>query len=500
MDQYAKIEWKIKERGCHLQGVRIALISLSIVLVVACVAAFLQRWGILPIHPLPFLIITGFVFLASGTIAYFFGRSKRIDLARLLFRVDLALKTDEQLIALYEVRRFGKRGFYDALARELSTTVSHVGKALRLSTIDRGAIVVLILLITVLPLALFAGIRLPEEIPAPLLTTEERYHDEVLRELPPPEYSPPDERLELMPAITPHDEPIREQAEMIPHHPLEDILAELWGIDRLSIARAEEGGGDLRTLLDRQRAINEALQDLLTQIEARLRDETEEELTAEEREGLMNLQRKVAHPALQEAIEQILTAGDPETLQEMIAKALQQAVTQEREDREITAPAEAVAPPKLDDEIADHHNDDEITAQVPAETTPREDVAQREGERAAREGDDAEQPLDGELAIDEDIRAGTEGLPAGEEALRDILSEFIHFQLSGQFGPTGEVKEFLTKGVPLETLPQIGPAGEFRYVLNYDLARAILTGRLIPEHLQRLVKEYFRVITEGERR
>ncbi len=499
MDRYAKIERRIKQRGCHLQGVRIALISLCIILVFAYAAAFFQRWGILPLHPIPFLIITGFVLLASGTIAYLFGRSKRIDLARLLFRVDLALKTDEQLIALYEVRRFGKRGFYDALTRELSTTASHVGKTLRLSTIDRGAIVVLILLITALPLLLFTGIGLPEEIPAPLLTAEERYTDAVLSELPLTEYPPPDERLELVPAVAPHDEPVREQAEMIPHHPLEDILAELWGIDPLSIAREEEGGGDLRTLLDRQRAINKALQDILAQIEERLRDETEQELTTAEREVLMDLQREVAHPALQEVIEQILAADDPETLQEMIAEALQQIATQEREDLKMTAIA-AAPPPQLDGEIADHHNDEEIADKVPVETTAREDVTQGAGEAAARQGDDSDRPFDEQLAIDKDIRAGAEGLPAGEQATREIPSEFIYFKLSGRFGPTGEIKEFLTKGVPLETLPQIGPAGEFRYVLNYDLARAILTGRLIPEHLQRLVKEYFRAITERKGR
>ncbi|HBR10561.1 hypothetical protein LR021_00580 [Candidatus Bipolaricaulota bacterium] len=494
MDRYAKIERRVKQRGCHLQGVRIALISLCTVLVFACVAAFFQRWGILPLHPLPFLIITGFVFFASGTIAYLLGRSKKIDLARLLFRVDLALKTDEQLIALYEVRRFGKRGFYDALTRELSVTASHASKALRLPTIDRGAIVVLILLITALPPALFAGIGLPEEIPAPLLTTEERYNDEVISELPPTEYPPSGEYR----TVAPQDEPVREQAEMIPHHPLEDILAELWGIDPLSIAREGEGGGDLRALLDRQRAVNEALQDLLAQIEERLRDETEQELTTAEREALMELQRKVAHPALQEAIEQVLAADDPETLQEMIAEALQQAATQEREDREMTAVAEAVTPPQLDGEIADHHNDEEIADEVMA--AAREDAAQEARERTARQGDDPGRQLDEQLAIDEDIRAGAEGLPAGEQEIREIPSEFIHFKLSGQFGPTGEIEEFLTKGVPLETLPQIGPAGEFRYVLNYDLARAILTGRLLPEHLQQVVKEYFRAITERERR
>jgi len=488
MDQYAKIEWMIKQRGSHLQGIRIALISLCLVLVSVYVAAFVQRWGILLLYPLPFLIITGLLLLVSGTIAYFFGRSKRIDLARLLFRVDLALKTDEHLIALYEVRRSGKRGFYDALTRELSLTASLVRKTLRLPTIDRGVIVVLILSITALPLVLFAGIRLPEEIPVPLAITEEKYHEEALRELPPTESPPPDEQLEFVPIVTAHDEPGREQATMIPHHPLEDILAELWGIDPLSIAREEEGGGDIHTLLDRQRAVNEALQDLLAQIEERLRDETEQELTTAEREALMELQRKVAHPVLQEMIEQILAADDSETLQEMIAAALQQAVTQEQKDREMTAIAEAAGHPQINGEIAEKEQ---------IEDTAQEDAPPGVGERAA--GGDSAQPND-QLAIENDIRAGAEGLPAGEQAIRDILSEFIYFQLSGQFGPTGEIKEFITKGVPFETLPQIGLDGEFRYVLNYDLARAILTERLLPEHLQRLVKEYFRAITERERR
>jgi len=310
-------------------------------------------------------------------------------------------------------------------------------------------------------------------------------------------FAPADRPAAAPAEVTPvPEQPAREASPLsgAPEQSLDDLLSGLWETPGSTGVLSEAGGdlGDLSRAVDQGAA---ALKELLAQIQRRL-DESSGSMTEEERQRLSELVQSVPDTALRKALESLLNQTEDEGTRQALEKARQLAA-QSGNQESAAAPEDASPTSPSSDE-------DETTRGVPTPpsqgavgaATP-EEVAEGNGQPSVggQVGSAHEGP--GE---DWSSAGGTEAAPPSSGAEADRApgpsASFLPADVAGIVGPDGDVRQFLTKGVPVEPPPEPTEAGADLRV-DYENLRALLDSRSLPSGTQDSVRRYFQFVTQG---
>lgn len=107
---------------------------------------------------------------------------------------------------------------------------------------------------------------------------------------------------------------------------------------------------------------------------------------------------------------------------------------------------------------------------------------------------------DASSTVDDESGGPEQGSVIGEivEGYGDDPPAVVEAQVGGSIGSDGSISEYITAGVPVDY--GNGSAAEARtFRVDYDRAEAILNARSIPQEAQEIVREYFELISEGDR-
>jgi hypothetical protein len=254
-----------------------------------------------------------------------------------------------------------------------------------------------------------------------------------------------------------------------------------------------EEGEDLSGLIQEQQALTQAVEELLSRLQERLR-QAGDSLEEEERRTLNELASKVKNPQLRQALQDIAEETDPEALKEGIEQALGLA----RELARTTENARSQEGEEPQPSAEETGEGQAFTSLPPGTTdepfTPdREGTTQRPaGEETDEKSSDQDKPWGRE---DLDPYGGKKGAEA-QDTSQEGQAGFVSTELAARIGSTGEFEEFITKGVPLEP-GKSQPESPEHYAVNYEALRAILAGRSIPTEARAIVERYFKIITQG---
>ena len=93
----------------------------------------------------------------------------------------------------------------------------------------------------------------------------------------------------------------------------------------------------------------------------------------------------------------------------------------------------------------------------------------------------------------------------GASVISDIVEGYgqdtpdvVEAAVRGSIGDEGTITEYITAGVPLDYGTAEGTTGE-TFVVDYEQAEAILTARSVPQDAQKIVRDYFELISGGDR-
>ena len=478
----------IERRAHRLRGLRRAGIAFSVFVVVPLGIVVCHRLNLLSLGWPVLGGVLALPFLAS-LFAYFLVRRPKASLPRLLLRIDQALGTSERLSSLYELRQRGGGGVFrrrieqhlqdQPLPWKKGIPVGHT----HLVPFAAGALV-LVGAYLVIAFAPSPSTGLAESLSAaPPVATEKRttaLSSEQSVPAPLEQSGPPIESSPQEVGTPPPDN-------------FEDVLSEIWDTPATGGALVQ-GRENLSGLIEEQQALSQAIEELLSRIQERLRQE-EGTLTEAERRALSELVPGVTSPQLRQALENLVEETDPEALQDEVEQALGLTRALARAEESPTPEEiEKIHPPSEGSEGA------QAFAWTPPETPEEMSAPDGEGtgQRSTDEGtDEASAGQDQPLGRKEDLdpHGGTKGAE-GQGTLQEEQAGFVPTDLAATIGSTGEFEEFLTKGVPVEPRPT--EAGEKdRYAVNYETLRAILDGRSIPPEAREVVRQYFETITEG---
>jgi len=275
---------------------------------------------------------------------------------------------------------------------------------------------------------------------------------------------------------------------------LENLLAGIWGSPE-SKGVLSESPADLGRLSADGASGPEKLSQFLSQLEQRLA-QSPGPLTPQEREELSDLLDQIPDRSLREALESLLNDEQSDALKDDVAKARLMADAASQGDAALpdsggpspTAPGEgettASGLPGAEKPGAN-------SQEGPAISSDETDSSLDDGESPARraQGDDVS------------ASGGDEATPPlsaaeDETQAQRPMASFVPRDISGIIGASGEFREFLTKGVPLETTPE-SEGGVPQLFVDYETLRAILTERALPPGTQDSVRRYFDSITQG---
>lgn len=487
MHSYSSLLAKIERRVRRLSGLRIATIALFVGAFAALGIAGAQWFRLLSLDAPATGLLFGVPFLCA-LAAYCVGVRKRRPIPGILLSLDTALQTSERLSSLYELYLLGDRGpFRTQLEEKVRVVAAEWRRGL---PIGRGVLIRFLASV----LALVACVPLLATVPSPALIVEPMASVEGAP-ITARSSSPAGETGAALSGIDASSAPDRTASGDAPAQTLEDELGGLWRSDDAPAILGGDGlgeGGETPAPSQGQLA-----EEMLRQIEERLRQQGGG-LTPAERRALENLARQLGgDSALGQALESLLSQEEGTDLTDELAQA-----------RELARAPDAAPPPEghaseasgAPGDTEQDGDESGLAWQPPAGDSAGEPSSDREpslGEsQDAAAGDDQEAPGK-PRDWDEDRFGGVEGAP-GEAVPLASPPGFLPLDLAAPFGPSGPLREFMTKGVPLETAPSdAGSAAQL--VVDYDALRALLDARPLSPTTQDLVKTYFQAITQGGR-
>jgi hypothetical protein len=424
--------------------------------------------------------------LFGAALLYIVGWMRQVDLPRTLLRIDLSLETGERLSSLYELHRRGgsnvfRKRLEEAIARQafLWKRGLRLGRA-RFALLGGGmAVLASVLLVA------FAPASLPSRVVTPPIVD---LGNAEVRTIAPQSETPPT----LPGGAVSQGEEVGLPGESVPDRDLEDLLSELWESPASEGVLSGTSGGSAE-LIRAQKERARALADLLERIEARLKEEGGG-LTTEERRALSELAQQMGNAPLRQALRELLQEDDPQALTEGFEKF--RSLAESLADQQETAAEETAvgeSPPSGEAE------EGEAQAAVNWGQPQPEDEEASEG---ASEGEAGSPSYGSRSDSEEDLATGDEESFGGEEGAAGGESPFaaspgfMPSELAGMIGESGEFREFMTKGVPLE--PVLTQNGETtRLLVDYDALRAVLEERAIPIKEREIIRAYFETITQG---
>ena len=481
--KYWDIIDEIERRARRLRAVSIGALLLFAAAFTALLATLVLRFlvGLGGLPPF-FVVLLAAVPILVGAIAYVILTRQSPSLAPLLLRIDFALDLGARLSSLHEVAKTSPGSYvFRRLEAEVGPRLAAWRKALPVTrrfvaagTMGAACIVMTILLNT----ALLGGNAHPDSSDLPA--------DASISETSP--VTVLDEIDENRPAETPGgsapggDETESEGAR---DYRLDDVLAEL----RLEAAAA--GGGDPAhdAIEFDNDAEDHSLEELIAQLRTRLRSD-QSDLTVEEQESLREAAASSSAP-VQRALEDVLAASTPAEAQDAI-ETLAAAVELSRTfpQRE----AEGTSRVSTDQEPTEDPSPLPGTATLALPEDDSEGGLPQSGDDIAAE-DEATERADEEQS--ETAEAGDEGPPVPIDVEPGSLQPagFVLERPPSTVGEEGEVKSFLTAGVPLEFETDDEDATGAR--VSFDRIESIAASRDLPVDVVEMVRNYFESITEG---
>jgi len=390
----------------------------------------------------------------------------RIQRGKLLFALDTLVDQEGRLSALYEVRRTGSSRLYErALAPLVAARADRYVAALRLSRRSRICIVLGLVAVVILVVTPWIGAAVrpaagpPEaggEPPTASSATADAGSDrgEEDRERPVEDGTlPPESEGVVLDDVL---ESLRSSRTTPDDEIVEDLPTSPEAVEAATAGRPTSFAGFLFELSERISSagdveMSEAERGLISEI----LPDVDEEIAAD--------------------LEALLSESDPDAAKETIERLLQS--EEGFPDVDLT-PLDSDATRQGEETAGRDSGEPE---QAPADESAESEMAQ---------GDAA-----GETARDRESEDGAYPITDFGDT-EEPVPELVEAELSAELGETGDLFEYITRGVPIEP-PDQGADETSPYVVDFDRIRSILDGRSIPADAYEVVQRYFETITEG---
>jgi len=485
MSRFAGILRSVEMRSRRLCGLRLASVGLAGGGALALILSLFWYTGILLCTRSCILGLI-LLFLFGAGFLFIVGWMRQVDLPRTLLRIDLSLETGERLSSLYELHRRGGSNVFrtrleEAVARQafLWKRGLPLGRA-RFALLGGGMAVLASTL-----LVAFAPANPPCRVVVLPIVASGNAEVQTLD-------SPSEPPSTLPGGTVSQGGEVGLPGESVPDRDLEDLLSELWESPASEGVLSGTSGGSAE-LIRAQKERARALADLLERIEERLKEERGG-LTPEERRALGELAQQMGNAPLRQALRELLQEDDPQALTEGFEKF--RSLAESLADQQETAAEETAV-----GESAPSGGSEESEAQA-AVNWGQPQPEDEEASEGASEGEAGSPSYGSRSDSEEDLATGDEESFGGEEGAAGGESPFaaspgfMPSELAGMIGESGEFREFMTKGVPLE--PLLAQDGETtRLLVDYDVLRALLEERAIPIKEREIIRTYFETITQG---
>jgi hypothetical protein len=488
------LERDIVRRWRSLRGLRMAGVAFALAAGVVLVGSLAIR--VAGVRPELFVLVgAGLGVGVASAAGCIVGRAGKPDLSRLLLSVDLSLGTGERLSSLFELR---SRGTAPVLERRIEERLAQSPPAWKRALRVRLAellpwLVGSIALAVALTLA--AGVA-PATSLAPLAPAE--VPEGAPRTSSASKAEPPAPVGELAgsgtaaPLVLEQDgttEPLVDAlADLVPAPPSRGLLGPTEGaLEEERHASGDGGSGE-----------GESVSDFLSRIMSRNQDETSQDfdLTEEERETLEDLAEGLPDSPLRDALRDILGGGAGDEMKDRIAKAQELlgglAPTEEGGDGDplgklvgaVEAGEALEGTGQAGEAPSNTGSDDNRLGAEPDETEvgTNSEPPETESPSSASSGE----------------RGGKAGRREGDGSPPPDTPGLVPAELLSEWGASGDVRRFMTKGLPFEP-PRAGEDGSFIALpLDVEMLRSLLEARSLAPELQDLVRTYFETITQGE--
>jgi len=496
MRDFSQFLIALEDRARRLRGVRVAGGSLAAFGVVWLGFVSLSRWltGFIVGLSLAALVSTT-AFLLAAAIFWMASRGP-IDLPRLLLRLDRRLSLNERLSSLYELRQRGG----SAILRHRIESRLTFGDLKWRKALPASRWAVAASCIGVLFLAGSVGIvscppSRASVASATLPTVQPMGAAAANEEALSPATPVPSPETDLDETRQGSEAGFAETADPPPEHSLRDVLSDLDLREARGVVLGESPESDLEQLASQQQKAAKEVSDVLDQIRRRLEEEGGG-LTAPEREALERFLRETTDPQMEQALDALLRETDPEQIQSLMAELTDLASsdhTTSHEDRQTTLLASSdslddgddpfVRDGEGDDLDPTIAGDDQQTPLAEATSSPGGDDSQSGAHPQAQQGDS-------------DVPGAAQGSDETSGAANRGQAAFIRETSRGNIGDSGELRDFITAGVPVEV--DIGDGTVDQGVLvSFDMIRSILRTRNLPDEALEAVRTYFETITRG---
>ena len=457
------------------------------------VAGLAQLAGLRFQVPLAFGLVSTALVLAI--VSYVVAYTRSVDVSKLLLHLDDSLGLDERLSALYELRR---RGGTSIFRRRLEARLTF-------GTLDwKGALPIPAMSILVLSIGLLLlvgtlGVAAwgpsgpsPQETPiaaAPKesegsaeseATSQEETSSGTVESLSEPQTDPAGDVPD--PEVSPDQD-----------FSLSDVLADLQVRETSDAVVGEAPQSDLQDLADQQAEAARRLSEMLESIRQRLEEEGGG-LTPQEQEQIRQ-EMPSASPQMQQALSDLLDETDPDAIQDMVSQLLGNQQPNEAGDEEQESTLAAVPDDAGDPFERPEGEDDPQSGEGENGEGQPEEGPGMSGSPGGEDGTQDEGQSFGPGG-EEESEGGDEGSAAASGQASEDDAGFVRETVEGSIGDTGEITEFITAGVPLESMPDEGRAATSAPV-SFDLIRSILESRDLTPEAREAVRAYFEAISQG---
>jgi len=440
------------------------------------------------------------VLLVLFLVSYLVFRAQKVRIPEMLLRIDHALGLDARLSSLYELRRrAGNRVFRAQIEKRLTGKLDAWKRGLPLGKRAwLGAAAFTVLLAAIFG---FSHIPVPEaaESPTSQIATTPAGTVQQAEDAAPTGSSSVSEAVGTATSReteTPTSSPSREDVR------LDNTLDQLGNLDTPDALAGDTGLEELGDLMARQQEAARALSEMIEEMREQMRQQQQQELTQEQRQQLREQMNEGLAPETEQALRDLLSETDPDTLQDLLdelAESLAAGVPAEMPD---DTPDEQSERPSL--EIAlDNPEDWEAPQQSPAESSDQESAdsqgspEQGEGNVSPSGDDGADASQEGETSPDlYGDSAGIEGNELEDLESEDQEANFTSEEPPFVIGDEGEFSDFISKGVPIETLPEERDSSLLDSI-SFERIDSILGARGLSDDAVDAVREYFTRITQG---
>ena len=414
-----------------------------------------------------------------GILAYAFAVRRALPLAPLLLRVDFALGLSARLSSLYEISRTNPDSFvFRRLQAETAPRLADWREALPISRAMIARTVVGVLCVGG-AMFLSIGLAVPEEArPDDATRVSETGSRGGSDDAASGAALPPDRGT---------GELTRGSEVSSAQHRADEVLADL-GLEPGLAGPGERAPGAIEE--ETRRGDAPTLEELISAARARVGEDDGEGLSVEEQEALRDAAATFPGP-VRRAIEGVLQASSPEETRDaldQLARSVELAKTFPEEEETETS--------RVDTDQESEKTADSVPGSALL-AAPEDDSGGGLPPAPDDAAGDEDAPEAADVEGDEGAEPGEEGPPVpvdvGPESVRP--PGFVLEKTPSSVGDAGDVKSFLTVGVPLEF--ETGDEGDVAARVSFERIESIVSSRELAGDVAEMVRKYFEAITEG---